>query len=134
MARYCSKDLVIEFGGVDISGNWRVLEIAEGMNTIDATAGDDDHETHLPDVKWGRADITLLADKGTAGTAVYTALAPGGTGELVYYPEGTASGKVKHSISSARVVERTHRLVYNAAVEIRASFELEAAEATSKIS
>lgn len=138
--RYSGKALKVTFGGAtptDITGLFRVLEVEEGLRTVDATGGADTHERHLDDVLFGRATYTILTLPGSAGSALYNALAPRTAGTFIYYPQGTVvgtpAGNVKHTFLKAKVTGRTHRLVYNAAVEIRVGFEFDDIEVVAPV-
>ena len=81
-------------GTINLSGDYRSVSIKENTDTAETTAGSDTHKTYLPTIKSATIDYSGLFPSGTAGTALYAALAAGVQGTLTVAPEGTASGKV----------------------------------------
>lgn len=86
----------IKFGATVLSSDWRTFTPQEEVGLADASAGNDTNRTYLTTLKDGKASLELVAQ--AAGTAVWNALAPGVTGTLEWAPEGTATGKQKHSV------------------------------------
>lgn len=92
---YTGKNLYITYGGTVISGDQRTLSWDYSVDTADTTAGADNDKSYIATIRDVTISVTIL-DNGTDGSAVRRALAVGGTGELIFAPEGTASGKPKY--------------------------------------
>ena len=122
MARYSGKNLYVEFNGTELTADFRSFEVTENITIIDASAGDDAYKDKLTGQKDWTATFNGLATSGATGTALWGAVVPGTEGTLIWAPEGTASGKPKHS-GTAIVSERSRTAPYEDVVEISISFE-----------
>jgi len=120
MARYTGKDLHVEFGGTDLSGDFRTLEVTESIDIVDASAGSDTHKEKLTGQEDWTATLTILDT--TDGSTIWEAVDKGTEGTLTWYPQGTASGKPKH-YGKCIVSERSRNFPYNDVVEITVTFE-----------
>lgn len=96
MTEYTGKDLYYEFAGVQCSGDQRSFTMNRTSDTVETTAGADEHKSYIARLKDGTGSFDLLEQTGTGGTAIYAALVEGSRGTLVFGPEGTASGKPKY--------------------------------------
>lgn len=96
MAHYVGRNLYVTYGGTVISGDQRTLSWDYSTDNADTTAGADTDKSYIATIKDVTISMTIL-DNGTDGSAVRRALAVGGTGALVWGPEGTATGKPKYS-------------------------------------
>jgi hypothetical protein len=100
MAKYTGKDLVLSWiysgGTVSLGGDYRQCNWNPSIGKTDKSAGSDAQKTYLSTQKDVTASVTLVAQAG--GTALEDALAPGVEGTLIIQPEGTASGKRKHTL------------------------------------
>ena len=81
-------------GTINLSTDYRSVSINESVDTAETTAGADTHKTYLPTIKSATIDYSGLFPAGSAGTALYAALAAGVQGTLTIAPEGTATGKL----------------------------------------
>lgn len=123
---YDGRDLVAEFGGVDISAYGRSFEItesAEEPEEIDVThKGDTERQTieGFPGSQSTDVSYTMID--------IYDALTAFGTmaintkDTLVLYPKGKTNTYPMLTLQNARLIERTHNVVYDEAVELSGSF------------
>lgn len=129
MARYTGKDLAIQWiwsGGTTwLEGDYRSMTTTEDQESADSTAGDDTYKAYIPTVADASGEVQLLDTSGTAGTAEWGAIAPANTGTLVWYPEGTASTKPRHT-APAFISSRQRDFPYDDVVTITASFQFTA--------
>lgn len=97
MAKISGKNLYVEFGGTDISGNQRSFSITESQEQADATAGADAYRNYVNTMKTIEASVEILVEDfaSTGGSALLAALDVGTQGTLIWGPEGTATGKPK---------------------------------------
>lgn len=129
MARLTGKDLYVEFGGQDISGDFRTLEVSQEEDLEDVTAGSDAAHQYAAVRVDGRASFTGLYDD-TNGETVWDAVAPGTSGILTWGAAGTAAGKPKSSVS-AIVASRSMSIPYDGAIEISVEFQYNGAVSES---
>lgn len=85
---------VDDSGTVDISADYRVLNVNRSIKTVDLTAGADDATFMKGTTKDYKADMEVL-DKGTQGTTDWYRVREGVEGTLLWGEEGTAAGKPK---------------------------------------
>ena len=109
-------------GTVDLATDYRSVSIKENTDTAETTAGADTHKTYLPTIKSATIDYSGLFPSGTAGTALYAALAAGVQGTLTVAPEGTATGKVSHSYP-AICMGATYDTPYADVVTVNVTFQ-----------
>ena len=115
MARYSGRELYIEWidtsGTLNLSGDYRTLNVPETADEIDATAGSDTHKTTLAGAAGGTWTLEMLSAE--SGTATFARVAPRSSGTLRWSQEGTASGKQKKS-AAATIFGRSESIGYNA--------------------
>lgn len=128
MARYTGKDLVIQWiytgGTVELNADYRSLKTSEESDAADSTAGADTYKQELPTQVDASAELEMLDTSGATGTAQWSALAPQTEGTLVWSPQGTATGKPKHS-APAMVKTRERDIPYDDVVAISVNFRLQ---------
>lgn len=121
MAHYVGKDLYVSFGGTVINAAHRAFDVNRSVDTVDTTAGADTDKSYLATLKDGTMKLTLL-DDNTAGTASRRALTVGGTGVLMWGPQGTAVGKPKYGCD-AIVTAFSESYPYDGEVQIDIEFQ-----------
>lgn len=98
MAEYIGKDAdyrwVWSGGTVNFSADHRTFNYAPSVEMHDTTAGSDVAKTYVSGVKGGSMTLTIVHQ---GGTALDGPCAEGVGGTLFWSPEGTATGKPKHS-------------------------------------
>ena len=97
MAEFTGSGLLLSwittYGTTTLGSDYRTVNWNPTVAYADISAGSDTHVGRLTTLKDATAAVTLV--DSSAGTAHYTALAPGVGGTLIISPEGTASGKRK---------------------------------------
>ena len=126
MAKFSGKDLVLEFGGTDISAKGRTIEISEDTGEpekIDTTTRGDTERQHLisfPGPDNTTVTATILADDG--GSDPVAALTMNDVQTLLAYPEGKTPGEDLAEVTSAYLISRTYTVPYDGAVEWSLTF------------
>jgi len=123
---FTGKQAYIKFGDTELDSYYRSAGWSEEIDLVEETAGSDDNKTYLTAVLDGTSDLELIMPSGTAGTAVWAAVKPGTEGTLEVGPEGTASGKPKHTVN-AIVKSRGKPLTYNDITTFSVSFQFSGA-------
>lgn len=121
MAHYTGKNLYVEYGGVDISGDYRSLNVDRSVSTYDATAGSDEDTSHLIGVRSATATLQVIVEN-TSGTAIRHVLHEGASGTLIWGPEGTATGKPKYGFL-ATTTSMADQIPYDDTVSFSATLE-----------
>lgn len=98
MAEYTGSTLYLTFGSTVLSGDYRNFDDNEEIGLVDASAGSDANRTYLTTLKDGKATVELVAQTG--GTPLWDAMMIGSANTLTWAPEGTATGKQKHSVNA----------------------------------
>jgi hypothetical protein len=124
--QYTGENVYVKFGTTELSGNYTKISWSEEVDLKDVTAGTDTNRKKLARVKDGSASMTAYHPSGTAGTALWGAIAVGGTGTLEWGPEGTAAGKPKHTVA-AFVKSRKKNAGAEDAVEFVVDFDFNGA-------
>ena len=120
MARYTGKELVVQFGGTDLSANYRVLDIEETAEAVEVITGAAAYKAKQDGAASWSAALSLLDETG--GTTLWGAVAVGATGTLEWAPEGTTVGEPRH-YALAMVAKRDRHIPYEGAVEISVDFD-----------
>ena len=130
MARYTGKDLAIAWvwtgGTAWLEADFRSMSTTEDQESADSTAGSDTYKAYIPTVADASGEVQLLDTTGATGTTEWGAIAPANVGTLVWYPEGTATGKPTHT-APAFISSRQREFPYDDVVSITASFQFTAA-------
>lgn len=116
----------IKFGSTELDAYYRTLGHTEEIDLVEESAGSDANKLYLTALKDGNRDLEIIMPSGTAGTAVYGAVAPGTSGTLEVGPEGTAAGKAR-SYVTAIVKSRGSPLTYNDITTLSVSFQFSGA-------
>jgi len=126
MTRYSGRELVVEFAGTTLSGDFRSLDVPESCTIIDASAGSDLYKDKLAGQTDGTASLTALHNE--AGSALWLAVAPRAEGSLIWSPEGTvaAASNPKH-YATAIVSGRSKSIPYEGVVELSIDFDFKSA-------
>ena len=120
MARYVGRDLVVQWittaGTYNVSADFRTLESSEETESADASAGTGLHKFFIPTIK--NTTLSYQFVDQTGGTANWNQFAPQTAGTLIWSPEGTTTGKPKHTATDVFVVNRNRTFPYDNVVEI----------------
>ncbi len=126
MSEISGKDLVIEFGGTDISGKARSYEIAEDKGEtakIDVSHKGDTSVQQIEGLQGpdnSTINCTILYDDG--GSDPVSALSMGDKQTLNCYPAGKTGGKDLNRLTDATLTSRTFTVPYDGAVEWSLTF------------
>lgn len=125
MARYSGASLVVRFITPTATANWssdyRSLDVNETADTIDSSAGSDTYKNSLA----GQVSTSWSTEylPQTAGTALYSQVAPQASGTLEWSPEGTAGGKQKFT-APAVILNRNLTAGYSAVTTVKLSGQI----------
>src|SRR5262245_33441400 len=97
MPEYTGANLSVVFGAQTMSGNQRTFTTTHGAGLADASAGADVARSHLKTLENGTASMEVLADDATE-VALWAAVKPGTTGNLVWGERGIAAGMPRHTV------------------------------------
>lgn len=123
MAEYTGSGLYLLWEGTQLDTHYRTFEASETGAPVDASAGADTHRVKLNTLLDGAASAEFVAQNGTAGTALWDALAPGGAaGTLEWGPEGTAVGAQRVHVD-AILTNRSRTFPYDGVVTISIEWE-----------
>ena len=125
MAKYTGKDMLVKFGTLDISGQGRNLEVSQSADEIDVTTYGSDDKEFIVGMIERDASLEVLDD--SSSSTIRTALKPGSTNSLVWFPIGTASGNPKFSVATAVVKEQNLSYPYDDAVLMSTNVRLSGA-------
>lgn len=132
MAEFTGKDLNVQWiysgGTVDLSGDYRRLEVSEPIDTVDASAGSDTHRRVMTTLTNGRARLLVLMQTG--GTVLHAAVKPGNEGTLIWGEEGTVAGKPKHTVEAV-CIDRSPTYAYDDVSQMSVEWNLQAAPTDS---
>ncbi|MCL4252509.1 MAG: hypothetical protein KJ043_01870 [Anaerolineae bacterium] len=99
--RYTGETLVMTYDSIAISADFLRLVVDDSIGTVDITAGNASDRAHIATTRQVIFRIDLLQQaKNEAGTAIRQALRVGNHAELVYAPEGTATGSPRYACSA----------------------------------
>ena len=120
-----SRLLELHGGSAWLEEDYRTLAVRESVTDANSTAGNDTYAGHLPTYTDANATFEMVGTTGS-GTAHWTKLAPTTIGTLVWYPEGTASTKPKHT-AAAYISSRDRSYPYADVVTVSIGFQFDGA-------
>jgi len=107
-------------GTVPLNTDYRSITENPSVDLAECSAGADTYKSYIATLKTSTIEWSGLLQ--ASGTAMLTALAPGTSGTLAVYPEGTASGKPSKTYPAICMGARTN-IPYNDVVEISCTFQ-----------
>lgn len=122
MPSYRGRDVVVEFNGVDISGDGRSVTLNESADVLDDTTYGADARTKQGGLTDGNGSMSGLDTSGDWSEA-WQAIAPGSSGTLVVYPEGKEPGQ-RTKTCTAVISERSVEFPYDNLATFSMSFEI----------
>ena len=86
-------DLILSFGGVDVSSNVKSVDTGQTQDLIEASAANDAYKLHLK----GRSDakFSIEAFWNTTSPSPGSVFYAGVSGTIIFQPRGTATGEPK---------------------------------------
>jgi len=121
----------VKFGTVSVAGQGRSLEVAQSADEVDVTTYGSSAKEFITGLVERTATLEILDD--SASTAVKDAFAPGSSSSLIWYPQGTSSGKPYGSIGTAVVTSADQSYPYDDAVVVSVSLRLSGALVTGTV-
>lgn len=122
MAKYSGVDMYASFGGVSVAGFGRSLEISQSASDIDVTTYGSQDQEFIAGIVGRSATLQILDDSASA--TVRNKFGPGSSGTLIWAPQGSASGKPKHTVATAVVTEANVSYPYDDAVVIEVTLRI----------
>lgn len=116
---YTGTAASIVFGAQTLNTYYRTASPTQEVDLVEKSAGGDDSKTYIAALKDGSLSLELVMPSGTAGTAMWAALAPATSGTLTWGGEGTA---ITESVV-ALVKSRGRPLVYNDLTLVSVEFQ-----------
>jgi len=95
--RYSGNDLYISINGVVMDSNSLSILVDESINTIDSSAGSSRASSHIRTHISAEFIIEYLETSEFPCVELHSELKIGNSVDLVYAPEGTASGNLRYS-------------------------------------
>lgn len=92
-------DYYLEYDGVAIKGDYRNFDPGFEFDTVEGTAGGDTVRNYVPTLIKVEPSGTFIVDNNAAGIAIRAVLKEGNDGNLVWGPEGNATGKPKWGVA-----------------------------------
>jgi hypothetical protein len=128
MTRFVGNNLAVYFKGTLISGNQTEYSNKREMGLVDASAGADAARTYLTTLKDGSAKFsTYIVTSATATTDVPNLCIEGASGTLEWAPEGSSSGKVKHTCNTAIIKSQETKHPFDKVTEMTLEIQFSAA-------
>jgi hypothetical protein len=125
MAEQTGASLYLTFGTTVLSSDFRTFNESEEVGLVKASAGSDTFESYLTTLHDGTAKVQLVYQ--SLGSAVWAAVKEGTSGTLIWAPEGTATGKPKHTVNTAIVKSRSKDIPYENLIVLNVDFQFSAA-------
>lgn len=127
MPSFTGKNLHLDLGGTAINADYREFNIDEEVGIVDQSAGSDTARTYLTTLEDASGSLMVVdqAD-GTAATYIWNLLDKGTEGTLTWGPEGTATGKPKHS-ANVIITSRGRSFRYDDLVELNFGIQVSGA-------
>ena len=116
---YTGTAASISFGGQTLNTYYRTASPSQEVDLVEKSAGADTAKTYLTALKDGSMSLEIVMPSGTAGTALWAAVAPSTEGTLVWGGEGTA---ITESVV-AIVKSRSRPLTYNDLTTVAIEFQ-----------
>lgn len=125
MAAYRGKNLVVTFGGTNISGTARSISFEQAADTLDDTVKGQDEKTYIASLKDGSGAFEALDSTGDF-TLAWEAVDPGTSGSLVIQPEGPGTGKRQFTFT-AIITNRSLDIPYDDLSKFSLAFQISGA-------
>ena len=121
MTEYLGSSAIISWtstaGTVQLAADFRTFAYTPTMDKIDCTSGSDTMKAYLTGQKDFTVTYTGVAQNGSAGSAIVTALARNVIGTMTFSPEGTASNAPKYTFPCVSSHDPVISWTYNGLTE-----------------
>ena len=126
MAEFKGDNVILNFGGTDISGSARVVTVSEApgeAEKLDVTVKGDTARQYIEGFPGGHNTTVTLAALALDGTDdSIQALAANTTGNLEIWPEGDVQASIEVAVNSMRLIGKDYTVPYDNAVEWALTF------------
>ena len=120
MAEFQGDEVVLEFGGTDISVSARTVTVSEDPGEpekLDVTVKADTARQYLEGFPGGDNTTVTMNALANAAADTIEPIATNTTGNVEILPEGDVQGGVKITINSMRLINKEYTTPYDGAVE-----------------
>jgi hypothetical protein len=122
MPAFRGKDVVVTFGGTDISGDGRSVDFEESADALDSSKWGDTRRTKVAGLEDASGSMEALDTTG-AWSAAWDAIAVGTMDELIIQPEGAGSGN-RELTAQALITGRSVSWPYDDLATLSMDFEV----------
>ena len=122
MAHYRGRDVVVNFGGTDVSGDGRSVTVEQTADTLDDTVKGQDERTKIASLEDGTFSMEILDTTGSWSDA-WNTLAVGESGTVQVQPEGTGSGNRQLQFTGV-ITSRSLEMPYDDLAKLSISGEI----------
>ena len=130
--RYTGKALnvlwIYSGGTVDLSADFRTLKVSAETDSAESAAGSQTHKSYIPTLIDSSAELEFLDITGSTGSTQWMSVAPQMAGTLIWSPQGTTSGKPKHTCTDAFVINREREIPYDDVVQVTVGWQFNVAQ------
>jgi len=120
MAEFSGKDVILLFGGTDISGSARTVTVSEApgeLEKIDVTVKGDTERSYLASFPGGNNTTVTAEILANSASDPVEAVTANSSGAVVVLPEGSAEGAIQISIAGMYLIGRDYTIPYADAVK-----------------
>ena len=125
MAEFKGDDLILNFGGTDLSGSGRVVTVSEApgeAEKLDVTVKGDSARQYIEGFPGGANTTVTLAALADGASDAIEAVAANTTGAMEILPEGDTAGAIGITIAAMRLIGKDYTVPYDGAVEWALTF------------
>jgi len=125
MAEFKGDDVILNFGGTDISGAARVVTVSEApgeAEKLDVTVKGDTARQYIEGFPGGHNTTVTLAALADGTSDAIEAVSANTTGAVEILPEGDTAGAIGVTIAAMRLVGKDYSVPYDGAVEWALTF------------
>ena len=125
MAEFKGDDVILNFGGTDLSGAARVVTVSEApgeAEKLDVTVKGDSARQYIEGFPGGANTTVTLAALADGASDAIEAVATNTTGAMEILPEGDTAGAIGVTIAAMRLIGKDYTVTYDGAVEWALTF------------
>lgn len=125
MAEFKGNDVILNFGGTDISGSARVVTVSEApgeAEKLDVTVKGDTARQYIEGFPGGANTTVTLAALALDASDTIEAIAANTTGAVEILPEGDVAGAIVCDVAAMRLIGKDYTVPYDGAVEWALTF------------
>ena len=125
MAEFKGEDLILNFGGTDLSSSARVVTVSEApgeAEKLDVTVKGDSARQFIEGFPGGANTTVTLSALAVDSSDPIEGVAANTTGAVEILPEGDVSGAIVCDIAAMRLIGKDYTVPYDGAVEWALTF------------